>query len=51
MAAVSTLILRSMRMIGEKERGATLDVNEQVECLAELNTFMDACATERLLCY
>ena len=51
MAAVSTLILRSMRMIGEKERGATLDANEQVECLAELNTFMDACATERLLCY
>lgn len=40
-----------MRLTGEKGRGATLDSNEQVECLAELNTFMDACATERLLCY
>lgn len=51
MAAVSTMILRSMRLIGEKNRGGTLDSNEQVECLAEFNTFMDACATERLLCY
>lgn len=40
-----------MRLIGEKARGATLDSNEQVECLAELNTFMDACNNERLLCY
>ena len=51
MAAVSTLILRSMRMTGEKGRGDTLDSNEQVQLLAELNTFMDACANERLLCY
>lgn len=51
MATVSTMILRSMRMINEKARGATLDANEQVETLAELNTFMDACANERLLCY
>ena len=51
MATVSTMILRSMRLIGEKSRGATLDTNEQVECLAELNTFMDASANERLLCY
>ena len=51
MAAVSTMILRSMRLIGAKERGATLDANEQTETLAELNTFMDACANERLLCY
>jgi hypothetical protein len=51
MAAVSTMVLRSMRLIGEKNRGATLDANEQVETLAELNTFMDSCANERLLCY
>ena len=40
-----------MRLIGEKSRGATLDTTEQTECLAEFNTFMDACANERLLCY
>lgn len=51
MAAVSTMILRSMRFIGEKVRGATLTADEQTECLAELNTFMDYCANERLLCY
>ncbi|MDP3952642.1 hypothetical protein [Microbacterium sp.] len=38
-------------MIGEKVRGATLSANEQTECLAELNTFMDALALERLMCY
>jgi hypothetical protein len=51
MSVVSTMILRSMRMIGEKARGATLDSSEQTECLAEFNTFLDACAVERLLCY
>lgn len=49
MAAVSTIILRSMRMSGEKGRGDTLDSSEQTETLAELNTFMDACYNERLL--
>ena len=51
MAAVSTMILRSMRLIGEKARGATLDSNEQTECLAEFNTFLEATANERLLSY
>ena len=51
MASVSTMILRSMRMTGEKTRGATLDSTEAVECLAELNTFMESCQTERLMCY
>ncbi len=51
MAVVSTMILRSMRMTGEKSRGATLDANEQTECLAEFNTFLEACSNERLLCY
>ena len=49
MAAVSTMILRSMRLTGEKARGATLDANEQVDCLNELNTFMESCYLERLL--
>ena len=48
---VSTMVLRSLRMIGEKARGDTLTSTEQVECLYELNSFMDACAIERLLCY
>ncbi len=51
MAFVSTMILRSMRMIGEKARGATLDANEAGECLEEFQTFLDSCATERLLAY
>ena len=40
-----------MRMLGEKARGATLDSNEQVECLAELNTMMESWSNERLMCY
>jgi hypothetical protein len=51
MPAVSTMILRSLRMIGEKARGETLDTNEQTECLAELNSMMDAWSIERLMCY
>lgn len=49
--AVSTMILRSMRMIGEKARGATLDSNEQVECLYELNSMMDSLSISRNNCY
>lgn len=51
MAYVSTMILRSMRMIGEKTRGATLTTDEQTECLAELNTMLDSWSIERLMCY
>ncbi len=51
MAYVSTMILRSMRMIGEKTRGATLTSDEQVECLAEFNTMLDSWSIERLMCY
>ena len=51
MAAVSTMILRSLRLTGEKGRADTLTSTEAVQCLDELNTFMDACNIERLLCY
>jgi len=51
MAAVSTMILRSMRMVGEKARGETLDANEAVECLAELNTMLESWGTQKLNCY
>ncbi len=50
-AYVSSMMLRSMRLIGEKTRGATLTSSEQTEVLDELNSFMDSCALERLLCY
>ena len=45
------MVLRAMRLTGEKSRGATLTTDEQTETLAELNTFLDALALERLLCY
>lgn len=45
------MILRSMRMIGEKARGEVLDTNEQAECLYELNSMMDSWSIERLMCY
>ena len=51
MASVSTMILRSMRLTGEKQRGATLDSNEQTELLAELNTMLESWSVERALCY
>lgn len=51
MAIVSTMILRSMRLIGEKARGATLDTSEQTETLAEFNTFLDSLPNERLYAY
>jgi hypothetical protein len=38
-------------MIGEKSRGDTLTANEQVETLAELNTFMESLNNEKLACY
>lgn len=40
-----------MRFTGEKGRGDTLTTAEAVECLAELNTFMESTQTERLMCY
>ena len=51
MSAVSTHVLRALRMTGEKARGDTLTSDEQVECLAELNSMLDSWALERLMCY
>lgn len=45
------MILRSMRMIGEKARGDTLTTDEQSECLYELQSFMDSSSIDPLLCY
>lgn len=49
MPVVSTMILRSLRLIGEKTRGATLNSAEQTECLAELNGMLDSWSNERLM--
>ncbi len=51
MPAVSTMILRSMRLIGEKERGDTLSADEAIECLDELNTAMESWSIDRLNIY
>lgn len=51
MPVVSTMILRSLRLIGEKTRGATLNGNEQSECLAELNSMLDSWSNERLMIF
>ncbi len=48
MPVVSTMILRSLRLTGEKRRGDTLTSNEQTECLAELNSMLDSWANESL---
>ena len=48
-AACSTMILRSLRLTGEKRRGDTLTSNEQTECLAELNAMLESWANERLM--
>ena len=51
MAFVSTMILRSLRMIGEKVRGGTLNANEQTETLDEFNTFLESLSIDKLMTY
>ncbi len=49
MPVVSTMILRGLRLIGEKTRGASLTSAEQTECLAEMNAMLDSWSNERLM--
>ena len=49
MPAVSTMILRGLRLTGEKVRGGTLTANEQTECLDEINSMLDSWSNERLM--
>ena len=49
MPAVSSMIMRSLRLIGEKTRGGTLTTNEQTECLSEMNAMLDSWSNERLM--
>ena len=51
MAVVSTMILRSLRLTGEKIRGGSLTASEQTECLAELNSMLDSWSNERLMIF
>ena len=49
MPAVSTMILRGLRLTGEKVRGGTLTADEQTECLSEMNAMLDSWSNERLM--
>lgn len=49
--SVSTMILRSLRLLGEKGRGDTLTSDEQAECLGSLNAMMESWSLNRLMCY
>jgi len=48
---VSQLILHSQRLIGEKERGDTLDATEAAELLMELNSMLESWSVDRINCY
>lgn len=49
MAAVSTMLLRSLRLIGEKTPGGTLTTDEGTAYLADFNTFLDGCSIDRMM--
>ena len=51
MAYVSTMILHSLRLLGEKERGGTIESFEQADLLADFNSMLDGWSIERLMCY
>ena len=52
MPAVSSMILRSMQMIGEKSwADNALTTDEATNTLYALNSFMDSSGIDRLLCY
>lgn len=51
MATPSSMILHALRLIGEKEVGASLDSAEQIDYLADLNSMMDGWSIDRLMVY
>jgi hypothetical protein len=51
MATPSTMILRSLRLIGEKTLADTLSSNEQTAYLSDLNTMLESWSLDRLMCY
>lgn len=51
MATGSSMIIRALNMIGQKEVGASLDSGEQTAYLDVLNAMLESWSIERLLCY
>lgn len=51
MATASSMILRSLRLIGEKPVGGTLTSAEQTAYLSDLNAMLDSWSIQNLLCY
>lgn len=51
MATASSMILRSLRLIGEKSVGGTLTSAEQTAYLADLNAMLESWQLDRLMCY
>lgn len=51
MATPSTMILSSLRMIGDKAPGGTLTTAEQTDYLYDLNAAMESWGLDRSMCY
>ncbi len=51
MATPSSMVLRALRLIGEKTVGGTLTSGEQTAYLADLNTMLESWSLERLMCF
>jgi hypothetical protein len=51
MATARAMILRALRMNGEKSRGGTLTTAEESEHLADLNSMLESWSTNRLFVY
>jgi hypothetical protein len=51
MATASSMILHSLRLLGEKPVGGTLTNNEQVDYLADLNSMLESWSLDGLLIY
>jgi hypothetical protein len=51
MATASSMILRALRLIGEKPVGGSLTSAEQTVYLADLNTMLESWSIDRLNCY
>ena len=51
MATPSTMILRALRLLGEKVVAGTLSSDEQTAYLADLNTMLESWSLERLMVY
>jgi len=51
MATASTMILKALRLIGEKDNAGTLTSTEETLYLSDLNSMLESWSLERLMCY